>query len=113
MLRHNRNSFERHKVLIKLSNGSNLPNPLIRSLDSSIHDLIKMIRLECSVRKIFPQIEQTNFILQIDSTECVHKHYIFYIFKGRDLSFLAHSAIRMSFYRPKCFFIVCLSFAIV
>ena len=65
-----------HKVLIKLSNGSNLPNPLIRSLDSSIQDLIKMIRLECSVRQIFPQIEQTNFILQIDSTECV------LIFKG-------------------------------
>ena len=35
-----------------------------------------MIRLECSVRQIFPQIEQTNFILQIDSTECV------LIFKG-------------------------------
>lgn len=56
------------KVLVKLSNGSNLPNPLIRSLDSSIQDLIKMIRLECSVRQFFPQIEHNNFILQIDST---------------------------------------------
>ena len=70
---HRPKTFERHKVLIKLPNGSSLPNPLIRSLDSSIQDLIKMIRLECSVRQIFPQIEQTNFILQIDSTECVRK----------------------------------------
>ena len=75
---HRPKTFERHKVLIKLPNGSSLPNPLIRSLDSSIQDLIKMIRLECSVRKIFPQIEQTNFILQIDSTECVRKKILKY-----------------------------------